>query len=157
MNKLTVMIASVMVTCVASAASVQWGAVNLYKADGKTKYSGTVELIAVATGGDIADAALVESVTATAAGAVANHTFDWTSAVVGTTYDFYYRINDDGKTLVSTKITGVAASVGSTTVAFGNQASYTQNAGNWATVPEPTSALLMVLGVAGLALRRRRV
>lgn len=30
-----------------------------------------------------------------------------------------------------------------------------QSAGNWTAVPEPTSGLLMLLGMAGLALRRR--
>ena len=34
--------------------------------------------------------------------------------------------------------------------------SYTAGAGGWAAVPEPTSGLLMLLGVAGLALRRKR-
>ena len=32
----------------------------------------------------------------------------------------------------------------------------TQNAANWQAVPEPTSGLLMLVGLAGLALRRRR-
>ncbi len=32
----------------------------------------------------------------------------------------------------------------------------TQNAANWTAVPEPTSGLLMLLGMAGLALRRKR-
>lgn len=32
----------------------------------------------------------------------------------------------------------------------------TQNAANWQAVPEPTSGLLMLLGMAGLALRRKR-
>lgn len=32
----------------------------------------------------------------------------------------------------------------------------TQTAGNWTAVPEPTSGLLMLLGMAGLALKRKR-
>ena len=45
------------------------------------------------------------------------------------------------------------------TVNFGNMATATQTASNWVggeAVPEPTSGLLMLLGMAGLALRRRR-
>lgn len=45
------------------------------------------------------------------------------------------------------------SSTGSKMMAFGSQASATWTA---AAVPEPTSGLLMLLGVAGLALRRRR-
>ena len=33
----------------------------------------------------------------------------------------------------------------------------TQTAANWTAIPEPTSGLLMLVGLAGLALRRRRV
>ena len=50
----------------------------------------------------------------------------------------------------STGATGQAA-----TLQFANLTG-TQTAGNWYAVPEPTSGLLMLLGVAGLALRRRR-
>ena len=32
----------------------------------------------------------------------------------------------------------------------------TQNSANWQAIPEPTSGLLMLVGLAGLALRRRR-
>ena len=54
--------------------------------------------------------------------------------------------------------TGVAAATSTTSVAFGTMASATQNAANWTTaaVPEPTSGLLLLLGVAGLALRRKQ-
>ena len=45
-----------------------------------------------------------------------------------------------------------------TTIAFGSMASVTKNASSWTTmaVPEPTSGLLLLLGVAGLALKRKR-
>ena len=50
---------------------------------------------------------------------------------------------------------GAAQATGTTMVGFANMASATA-ASNWAAVPEPTSGLLVLLGMAGLALRRRR-
>lgn len=43
-------------------------------------------------------------------------------------------------------------------VSFGasNQSTFLNNADNWKSTPEPTSAALLVLGVAALALRRKR-
>ena len=54
------------------------------------------------------------------------------------------------KTATFTSSTGMKA------LAWGSQASITQAAGAWTAVPEPTSGLLMLLGMAGLALRRKR-
>ena len=39
---------------------------------------------------------------------------------------------------------------------FSNFAGFGDGDGKWQTVPEPTSGLLLLIGVAGLALRRRR-
>lgn len=46
----------------------------------------------------------------------------------------------------------------STTANFaaGNVANYVNNSSNWQDIPEPTSGLLLLLGVAGLALKRKR-
>ena len=56
------------------------------------------------------------------------------------------------KTATFTSATGMKQ------LAWGSQASITQAAGGWTStsVPEPTSGLLMLLGMAGLALRRKR-
>lgn len=44
-----------------------------------------------------------------------------------------------------------------TLVTFGSQSAASKNVDNWtAMAPEPTSGLLLLIGVAGLALRRRR-
>ena len=49
------------------------------------------------------------------------------------------------------------SATGTKVLAWGDQTSYTQGAGKWTatTVPEPTSGLLLLLGMAGLALRRK--
>ena len=48
--------------------------------------------------------------------------------------------------------------VGQQTFAAGNIKALTQDAGNWssAAAPEPTSGLLLLLGIAGIALKRKR-
>ena len=63
----------------------------------------------------------------------------------------YYIVNEG-----ATKSVSFTSATGAKNLAFGTQATATQNAANWAAVPEPTSGLLMLLGMAGLALRRRR-
>ena len=90
-------------------------------------------------------------------GAIAATTSSSDSLVAGSYYDFYIVIEDSGKTFTSSpKSNIVMQPTGTATVAFGNMTTQTQTAGNWQSVPEPTSGLLMLLGMAGLALRRRR-
>ena len=72
-------------------------------------------------------------------------------------------ITDDSKYYVTDMSSGVKTPAASTTnnakFTIASQASATSGAGAWKTVsaPEPTSGLLMLLGMAGLALRRKRV
>ena len=47
------------------------------------------------------------------------------------------------------------SATGAKPLAWGDQTSYTQGAGKWSAVPEPTSGLLLLLGMAGLALKRK--
>ena len=53
---------------------------------------------------------------------------------------------------VSATKTGTVTSAGTLAMGFASQAGNT-----WQAIPEPTSGLLMLVGLAGLALRRRRV
>jgi len=53
--------------------------------------------------------------------------------------------------MVSQSVTANAPAAGSLNMSFG-----TQTSNSWTAVPEPTSGLLLLLGVAGLALRRKQ-
>ena len=94
-------------------------------------------------------------------------TADFTYGDVGTEYSFYFVILDgaNNQILISETAnaqgqlgaTDTASFAGSKTwsnKAFGD-ADYT-SAGWYSTVPEPTSALLLLLGMAGLALKRKQ-
>ena len=155
MKKLLVIIAAALATIVASAASTDWKvqAGNIYNSSGD-KYTGDILVYCVGIGDGGKD---VQVATASVNNGVAGYSFSSTMFTAESTYDFYFTLTDNGKMYTSPTKTGVKAlGTGTATIGFGNM-SATQTATNWTTVPEPTSALLMVLGVAGLALRRRRV
>ena len=153
MKKLVVLMAIAVAAVCANAASFKWSAGNLYASDGTSKFTGDVTLYAVIDGVNTA----VSTVKASSAGAIAATTFESASLDAGTYYDFFLSYTDGGKQFVSTSKNVQAQATSTANITFGNMASATQNASNWATVPEPTSALLMVLGIAGLALKRKRV
>ena len=86
----------------------------------------------------------------------------------GSTYDFYFAIVNGDDVFLSASKSSAGQASAATSVAFANLGSATKNAfadstatfasngAGWYAVPEPTSGLLMLLGMAGLALRRRR-
>ncbi len=171
MKKIMLALAVAVLAVAANAASFKWTGANIYGADGATKFTGTAEIYAYAAGGTIADAVKVTDAfviggvfKSDAEGTATGFTYNWADAVGKETYNFFFVINDNGKEFSSATAdpsvikSGVAAATSTTSVAFANMASATQNAANWASadVPEPTSGLLLLLGVAGLALRRKQ-
>ena len=78
----------------------------------------------------------------------------------GTDYTWYAIVVSDDKYYVSSATTTSTAvsDTGTPTAKTFASKSELATAGNWHTmaVPEPTSALLMLLGMAGLALKRKR-
>ena len=74
------------------------------------------------------------------------------STDLATAQNYFLASSGAEKTATFTSATGIK------TLAWGSQATITQAAGGWTStsVPEPTSGLLMLLGMAGLALRRKR-
>ena len=160
MKKLLVLAAVIVAGVAANAASFKWQANNIYGPDGTTKYTGLVTLMAYESTSDISTAFEATTFTPTTAGVV-NKTFESDAFTADTSYNFYMVMTETvgGQEMSFTSATKeniVAQATLTPNVSFGNMASATQASGAWTAVPEPTSGLLMLLGMAGLALRRRR-
>ena len=154
MKKILILAAAIVAGVAANAASFKWSAANIYGANG-SKYTGEVTLMAYANGSTASDAIVAATFTPTTAGSV-SYTFSSDDLVGGTTYNFYMVISDGGKQFTSAVKTVAAQATSTQNIPFGNMQSATQNASNWQVVPEPTSGLMLLLGVAGLALKRKR-
>ncbi len=160
MKKLIIISAVLLMAIASQAASFKWTAANIYAADLTTKYTGTATLYAYLTtaGAETATEVAVADIVAGVVkdGSSVGLTFANDNLQSGKNYTFYFVIEDNGKTFTSVSKACDGLSVGAGLVAFGTLATATKDASNWSSVPEPTSAMLLVLGVAALALRRRR-
>ena len=184
MKKLMIILAAIAMAASVNAANVMWSAANVFemgssttKATGYTAFflstvdmfNGETQLVkgysleaatASLAAGDISfletyatsSKALSNGSGAATATTQASNGQSWTGYLVildGTLESAEYAYI----TSTATKATG--ATGGQATLMFASNPG-TQTAGNWYAVPEPTSGLLMLVGLAGLALRRRR-
>ena len=161
MKKLLVILTIALSAIVANAASWKWTAANIYDpTDSATKLTGgTATLYAYLSSAD-ASTAVSLTTTSVASGSISVTFENSTSTGAGNDYSFYFILESGDYTYTSATIGPKAAqATDTTTVGFGNLKTATTTGGGWQTaaVPEPTSGLLMLLGMAGLALRRRRV
>ncbi len=179
MKKVIVFAAGLLLAAVTQGASVGWtlAGANNYAGDkymffvvGQNGADSIATISALLDAGESLDGYAFGSGTVAANGSAIT-TFGTSGKSLGEgTYESFYVIFDSASptageskyALVSgganqTKtFTATAASV---TFAAGNQSSYLNDAANWkpyGSIPEPTSGLLMLVGLAGLALRRRR-
>lgn len=180
MKKLIIAAAVVCTAVFAHAAAANWKASAKDMCDGTgsdtSLFSGTAYIFDAGVTSQAALFALIEggsSIGTSTAGYVATGTFD-EGAFGGVTfangeqgggsYTYYFVIVDgDNAYFSNEKAVTANATATAKAITFGSQsgsstlpASGFQGAGAWSSVPEPTSGLLMLLGMAGLALRRRR-
>lgn len=183
MKKLMITAAIVCAAALSQAASVKWSETNLYAGNSTTRYSGTLYLFdagttsvaslyaALGTSTDLTatmSASAINSMAITATSGMKTSS-EFTYGSDGNTYNLYFaailKSGDKDYVYISAEKSYVENVSMTPTVAFGNQGTGSQSlptadgfqgAGKWSTVPEPTSGLLMLLGVAGLALKRKR-
>ena len=145
MKKLIILAAVAVVATCSQAASFRWSASGVKDAKGTDSFSGAATLYAIISGTDT-----VVSTASMSGGAVPSTTFSSDDLVAGTTYTFYYTMADDaGNTFKSGTKSMRAQATSTPAISF-------LATGEWTVAPEPTSGLLMLLGMAGLVLRRRR-
>ena len=180
MKKLMIAAAVVCATAFVQAASIDWSVPNSAwkNASGNNPASGSlIYLINGDTALDTIASAVKAGTVASqdwfygSKGYIANNTIDGGSKLTaGSEYNFSALIVDGDKYMVSKSYAQNAYTPGvdeATAVSFGsaffgvNALTYnaTTAANGWAATtaaPEPTSAMLLLLGVAGLALKRKR-
>ena len=176
MKKLMLALAAVAVAGVANAASVNWQYYTNSTYEGDTVYilksydaSKTYSLAELSTAA--ADSDTIQKVVSgrntyyRAGGANYEHTIGWDSdADGGKNITFYQVLVHDGKYFAyeasgTTWGGQVAEPANASGIGSASAFATAVSSATWTTpaaVPEPTSGLLMLLGVAGLALRRRR-
>ena len=185
MKKL-MLIAALVAAVAANAADFKWGAANLYdgynsgtagytaaKVDGLTGYlifaqdlsqTDALKAFNASEFSTVTDAAAHSYTFSNGAVSATKTVFEY-DATVDSAYDAYFVVfTADNKYMYMSamKEDVLAVATGEASFSFGNQATASQTlgtgAGTWnaAAVPEPTSGVLLLLGMGALALRRRR-
>ena len=170
MKKLMIMLAAVATAVVCNAAAVNWASGAVYKTDGVTKVGkgATDYLVTINFFTDAAGTEAVTGLTGDLTASTSGTGSKYSGVVDGFTAnkDYYAQIviTTAGYEAKSEIAKFTSQATGDTSLNFSDGSGFasgftgfsTANAGAWQAVPEPTSGLLLLLGVAGLALKRKR-
>jgi len=178
MKKLMCVVGAVAIAASAQAASVKWTCTNVYAPNGTDKMDGVAYFVNAAT---LSQESLASLKSASDFTTALSGMYSWTPTTAGnygatatnaelgfsdsSDYTGYLLIFDtatitDESKYYTTSVKSVPTLAGTETasVSFMSQATPSRAEGAWTSVnvPEPTSGLLMLIGMAGLALRRKR-
>jgi hypothetical protein len=173
MKKLLVVAAVALAAAVSQAAAVTWQITNIQSSPNVTAAAGwMIQLYSADTAFDYNAAkagtiAALDSTTSYASGTILRSSSTFGDYAANSPVNTYAVIYDaatvaDAKNYIVSDVAykNINATGSPLSVAFGNMAGTTTTNlfrnSDWVAVPEPTSGLLMLLGMAGLALRRRR-
>ena len=163
------MLAAIATAVVCNAAAVSWQSGAVYKTDGTTKvgkgnsdYAVTIAFFTDAAGNNAVEG-LSGDLTVGTSGTGSKYSGTVDGFAAGTTYYTQLIVTTAGYEAKSEIVSFTTQGTGDSSLDFtagtGFDSAYTfstANAGAWQSVPEPTSGLLMLLGIAGLALKRKR-
>lgn len=171
MKKLIMALAIVTIAGITQAAAFKWTTQGLYapNADGSVSTITAAEatgtwFASISLFSDAACTVAIEGVTGNTGSSVNSMTSAIQGTFAGAEFKFdnstqYYAIleltyttAEGTQTLITEPVSTTLKATGNTTLSFQTAIS---NA-TWSAVPEPTSGLLMLIGMAGLALRRKR-
>ena len=142
MKKLLIAAAIVCAVVVSQAAAFAWDGFDIVDINGDP-FTGSATLYCV-------EFPAITSSGSVDAGDLYGTDFTSDLFVADSNYNFYFTAADAaGNTYKSETLTTKALAVGKGSISF-------EGNGTWTAAPEPTSGLLLLLGVAGLALKRKR-
>ena len=166
MKRIVLSLAVVVAAFCAHAAAVSWQVSSIKDSAGNLIKATTDKYTAVVTLWSGDGSTVIGTSTSTKSNAMSRMDGTINGTSTGTQYLAQLVITaDDGKTLTSEKAALVTSDSATYAINFTNGAGFSDvtakvDFANWegggGDVPEPTSAMLMLLGVAGLALRRKR-
>ena len=182
MKKLILALAVVACATIVNAASMSWKTYTgqyVYQAGTNSKLTGATAYLfdaSVVAQSALLDGILNESKAITSFSSLANAVTSGTGAIAATDADpaagaitVYFAIVSGDDVFISTEVRGTVPETGALSaqfkslnnpskaaaIEFTGTSSYT-GAGWYTAVPEPTSGILLLLGMAGLALKRKR-